>query len=78
MIKIAINGYGRIGRNIMRALYEGEHRSSFSVVAVNDLGDARTNAYLTQRDSTHGTFAKTVEADGDHLIIDGDKNSCFC
>ena len=77
MIKIAINGYGRIGRNVMRALYEGEHRSAFSVVAVNDLGDAHTNAYLTQRDSTHGTFAQTVEADGDHLIIDGDKIRVF-
>ena len=77
MIKIAINGYGRIGRNVMRALYEGEHRGEIAVVAINDLGDPRTNAYLTQRDSTHGAFGKTVTAGDDHLTIDGDKVLVF-
>ena len=72
MINIAINGYGRIGRNVMRALYEGEHRKNFKVVAINDLGDAPTNAHLTRYDTAHGPFSKTVEVSGNDLVIDGD------
>ncbi|MEQ8206336.1 MAG: type I glyceraldehyde-3-phosphate dehydrogenase, partial [Woeseia sp.] len=72
-IKIGINGYGRIGRNILRALYEGELRKDIEIVAVNDLGDAKTNAHLTRRDTAHGRFPGTVEVDGDYMIVNGDR-----
>jgi glyceraldehyde 3-phosphate dehydrogenase len=72
-IKVAINGYGRIGRNMLRALYEYDRRSEIEIVAVNDLGDAHTNAHLTRRDTTHGRFAGTIEVDGDHMIVNGDR-----
>jgi len=72
-IKVAINGYGRIGRNVMRALYESGKNSEIEIVAVNDLGDANTNAHLTRRDTAHGRFPGTVEVDGDHMIINGDR-----
>ena len=72
-IKVAINGYGRIGRNIMRALYESGRNGEIQVVAVNDLGDAKTNAHLTQYDTAHGRFPGEVEADGDSLVINGDR-----
>ena len=72
-VKIAINGYGRIGRNILRAVYEGARRNELTVVAINDLGDANTNAHLTRYDSAHGPFPYTVDVDGDHLIVDGDR-----
>ena len=72
-IKVAINGYGRIGRNIMRAVYESGRNSEIQVVAINDLGDAKTNAHLTQYDSAHGKFNGTVSVDGDYLVINGDK-----
>jgi glyceraldehyde 3-phosphate dehydrogenase len=72
-IKIGINGYGRIGRNILRALYEGDRRSELEIVAVNDLADANTNAHLTRRDTTHGRFPGTVEVDGDSMIVNGDR-----
>ncbi len=72
-IKIGINGYGRIGRNILRALYEGELRKEIEIVAVNDLGDAKTNAHLTRRDTAHGRFPGTVEVDGDYMIVNGDR-----
>ena len=72
-IKIAINGYGRIGRNVLRALYEGKRRNEFSIVAINDLGDAKTNAHLTRYDSAHGPFPFPVEVDGDSLVVDGDR-----
>ena len=71
--KIAINGYGRIGRNVLRALYEGNRRSELEIVAVNDLGDANTNAHLTRHDSAHGPFPFSVEVDGDFLVVDGDR-----
>src|SRR5512138_2808866 len=71
--KVAINGYGRIGRNILRALYEGEHRGEIQIVAVNDLGDAKTNAHLTRYDTAHGPFKFPVEVEGDSLVVDGDK-----
>jgi glyceraldehyde 3-phosphate dehydrogenase len=72
-IKIGINGYGRIGRNILRALYEGDERSDLEIVAVNDLADANTNAHLTRRDTAHGPFPGTVEVDGDGMIVNGDR-----
>src|SRR4249919_3155137 len=72
-VKVAINGYGRIGRNILRALYEGEHRGEIQIVAVNDLGDAKTNAHLTRYDTAHGPFKFAVGVEGDSLVVDGDK-----
>ena len=71
-IKIGINGYGRIGRNILRALYEGDKRSELEIVAVNDLADANTNAHLTRRDTAHGPFPGTIEVDGDGMVVNGD------
>ncbi|KAA2285299.1 type I glyceraldehyde-3-phosphate dehydrogenase [Arenimonas fontis] len=68
-IKVAINGYGRIGRNILRALYESRRTHEIQVVAVNDLGDAETNAHLTQYDTAHGRFPGTVSVDGGDLIV---------
>ncbi len=72
-IKIAINGYGRIGRNVLRALYEGNRTGELSIVAINDLGNAQTNAYLTRYDTTHGPFSGEVAIDGDAMIVNGDK-----
>lgn len=72
-IRIGINGYGRIGRNVLRALYEGDLHSQIEIVAVNDLGDANTNAHLTRRDTAHGRFPGTVEVDGDSMIVNGDR-----
>jgi glyceraldehyde 3-phosphate dehydrogenase len=72
-IKVAINGYGRIGRNIIRALYESGRTDEIQIVAVNDLGDTKTNAHLTQYDSVHGKFPFVVGIDGDCIVINGDK-----
>ena len=72
-VKVAINGYGRIGRNIMRALYEYDRTDEISIVAINDLGDANTNAHLTQYDTAHGTFPGTVSVDGGDLLVNGDR-----
>src|SRR3972149_1612453 len=72
-IKIGINGYGRIGRNILRALYESGRTSEFTIVGVNDLGNASTNAHLTQYDTAHGKFPGTVVADGENIVVNGDK-----
>ena len=72
-VKVAINGYGRIGRNVLRALYEGKRRNEIQIVAVNDLGDAKTNAHLTRYDTAHGPFPFPVGVDGDSLVIDGDR-----
>ncbi len=72
-IKVAINGYGRIGRNILRAHYEGGKRHDLQIVAVNDLGDPKTNAHLTKYDTAHGRFPGTVAVDGDHMIVNGDR-----
>jgi glyceraldehyde 3-phosphate dehydrogenase len=72
-IKIAINGYGRIGRNIVRAVYENNRTSEIKVVAINDLGDAETNAHLTQYDTVHGKFPFEVTVEGDYIVINGDK-----
>jgi glyceraldehyde 3-phosphate dehydrogenase len=72
-IKVAINGYGRIGRNVLRAIYESGRTGEFQVVAINDLGDAATNAHLTQYDTAHGRFPGTVTADGSDLVVNGDR-----
>ncbi len=72
-IKIAINGYGRIGRNVLRALYENGRTDEFQIVAINDLGDANTNAHLTKYDTVHGKFPGTVSVDGDYMVVNGDK-----
>ncbi|MBP6298949.1 MAG: type I glyceraldehyde-3-phosphate dehydrogenase [Arenimonas sp.] len=72
-IKVAINGYGRIGRNVLRALYESGRNNEIQVVAINDLGDAETNAHLTQYDTAHGKFPGTVTADGGDLLVNGDR-----
>ena len=72
-IKVAINGYGRIGRNILRALYESNRTSEIQIVAINDLGDAETNAHLTQYDTAHGKFPGAVSAEGGFLVVNGDK-----
>jgi len=76
-IKIGINGYGRIGRNILRAIHESGRAGEFDVVAINDLGDANTNAHLTRRDTAHGNFPGTVEVDGDDIIVNGDRIKVF-
>ncbi|MFY2763605.1 type I glyceraldehyde-3-phosphate dehydrogenase [Arenimonas sp. MALMAid1274] len=72
-IKVAINGYGRIGRNILRALYEAKRTHEITIVAINDLGDAETNAHLTRYDTAHGKFPGDVEVDGGDLIVNGDR-----
>ena len=71
-IKVAINGYGRIGRNILRALYESG-RNDIKIVAINDLGDANTNAHLTRYDTAHGRFNGEVSVEGDDMMINGDR-----
>jgi glyceraldehyde 3-phosphate dehydrogenase len=76
-IKVAINGYGRIGRNVLRALYEAGRNKEIQIVAVNDLGNAETNAYLTRYDTVHGKFPGTVEVDGNYMIVNGDKIRVF-
>ena len=72
-IRLAINGYGRIGRNILRALYESGRNTEIQVVAINDLGDANTNAHLTRFDTAHGRFNGTIEVDGEYMVINGDR-----
>lgn len=76
-IKIGINGYGRIGRNIVRAIHEYGRTKEFDVVALNDLGNAETNAHLTRYDTAHGRFAGTVEVDGGDIIVNGDRIKVF-
>jgi glyceraldehyde 3-phosphate dehydrogenase len=72
-IKVGINGYGRIGRNILRALYESKRTGEIQIVAINDLGDAKTNAHLTRYDTVHGKFPGEVKVDGDALVVNGDR-----
>jgi glyceraldehyde 3-phosphate dehydrogenase len=72
-INVGINGYGRIGRNVLRALYEGKHRDEIKIVAINDLGDANTNAHLTRFDTVHGRFPGEVHVDGDSMVVNGDR-----
>jgi glyceraldehyde 3-phosphate dehydrogenase len=72
-LKVGINGYGRIGRNVLRALYESGKRAELQIVAINDLGDAKINAHLTRHDTVHGPFRGEVKVDGDALIVNGDR-----
>ena len=72
-IKVGINGYGRIGRNILRALYESRRTGEVQIVALNDLGDAKTNAHLTRYDTVHGRFPGEVRVDGDSMVVNGDR-----
>jgi glyceraldehyde-3-phosphate dehydrogenase type I len=72
-IRIAINGFGRIGRNVLRALYENDYRNELQVVAINDLGDAETNAHLLKYDSVHGRFNGIVNHDAESLSVNGDR-----
>jgi glyceraldehyde 3-phosphate dehydrogenase len=72
-IKVGINGYGRIGRNILRALYEAKRTSEIEIVAINDLGDANTNAHLTRYDTAHGKFPGEVQVDGDSMVVNGSR-----
>ncbi len=76
-IKVGINGYGRIGRNIVRAIHELGRASEFDVIALNDLGDPGTNAHLTRFDTAHGPFGGTVEVDGGDIIVNGDRIRVF-
>ena len=71
-VRLAINGYGRIGRMVLRALYESGKRDEMQIVAVNDLGDAQTNAHLTRYDSAHGRFPFQVEVGDGELVVNGD------
>jgi glyceraldehyde 3-phosphate dehydrogenase len=72
-IKVGINGYGRIGRNILRAAYEGKRTGEMQIVALNDLGDAKTNVHLTRYDTVHGKFPGEVKVDGDSMVVNGDR-----
>ena len=72
-IKVGINGYGRIGRNILRALYEGKRNGEVQIVALNDLGDAKTNVHLTKYDTVHGKFHGEVKVDGDSMVVNDDR-----
>ena len=76
-IKVAINGYGRIGRNILRAHYEGGKKHDIAIVAINDLGSPETNAHLTRYDTAHGKFPGKVAVDGDSMVVDGDRIKVF-
>lgn len=72
-LRVAINGYGRIGRNILRAHYEKKRHPEIQIVAINDLGDVKTNAHLTRYDTTHGKFPGEVSVSGTDLVVNGDK-----
>ena len=72
-IKVAINGYGRIGRNILRAHYEDGRKHDLAIVAINDLGSPETNAHLTRYDTVHGKFPGEVSVDGDSMVVNGDR-----
>jgi len=76
-IKVGINGYGRIGRNVLKAIHEYGRTDEFDVVALNDLGDPETNAHLTRFDTAHGKFPGTVEVDGGDIVVNGDRVKVF-
>jgi len=76
-IRVAINGYGRIGRNVLRAHYQSGKTHDIQIVAINDLGDAKSNAHLTRYDTAHGKFPGTVSVDGDYMFVNGDKIRVF-
>ncbi len=72
-IRVAINGYGRIGRNILRAVYETQRTGDIEIVAINDLGSPETNAHLTRYDTAHGRFGGKIDVEGDSLVVNGDR-----
>ena len=72
-IRVAINGYGRIGRNILRAFYESGKKHDMQIVAINDLGDTQTNAHLTRYDTAHGKFPGTISVEGEYMVVNGDR-----
>jgi glyceraldehyde 3-phosphate dehydrogenase len=72
-LRVAVNGYGRIGRNVLRAHYEGGKKHDLQIVAINDLGDPKTNAHLTQFDTAHGRFSGSVAVEGDAMVVNGDR-----
>src|SRR5579862_856370 len=76
-IRVGINGYGRIGRNVLRALYEGKRNAEMQIVALNDLCDSKANAHLTRHDTVHGRFNGEVEVDGDSMVVNGDRIRVF-
>ena len=76
-IRVGINGYGRIGRNILRAHYESGKKHDIQIVGINDLGNAETNAHLTRYDTAHGRFPGTVAVDGDGMVVNGDRIKVF-
>ncbi|HEV3286937.1 MAG TPA: type I glyceraldehyde-3-phosphate dehydrogenase [Steroidobacteraceae bacterium] len=76
-IKVGINGYGRIGRNVLRALYEGKRTGELQIVALNDLCDPKANAHLTRHDTVHGRFNGEVKVDGDYMVVNGDRIRVF-
>jgi glyceraldehyde 3-phosphate dehydrogenase len=76
-VKVGINGYGRIGRNVLRALYEAGRTKDIQIVAVNDLADPQTNAHLTQYDTAHGKFPGKVSVEGDAMVVNGDRIKVF-
>jgi glyceraldehyde 3-phosphate dehydrogenase len=76
-LRIGINGYGRIGRNVLRALYESKRTHEIQIVAINDLGDPNTNAHLTQYDTAHGRFGQEVGFDSDEMFIGSDRIKVF-
>ena len=76
-IRVGINGYGRIGRNVLRALYEGRRTGEVKIVALNDLADPKTNAHLTRYDTVHGRFDGEVKVDAEHLVVNGDRIRVF-
>ncbi len=76
-IKVGVNGYGRIGRNVLRALYEGKRTGELQIVAINDLCDPKANAHLTLHDTVHGKFPGEVRVDGDAMIVNGDRIRVF-
>jgi len=76
-IKVAINGYGRIGRNVLRAHYEDGKKHDIAIVAINDLGSPETNAHLTRYDTAHGKSPGKIAVDGDSMVVDGDRIRVF-
>jgi glyceraldehyde 3-phosphate dehydrogenase len=76
-IRVGINGYGRIGRNVLRALYEGNRTAEMQIAALNDLCDSRANAHLTRYDTVHGRFNGEVRVEGDHMVVNGDRIRVF-
>jgi glyceraldehyde 3-phosphate dehydrogenase len=76
-VRVAINGYGRIGRNILRAHYESNKSHDLQIVGINDLGPPETNAHLTRFDTVHGKFPGKVEVDGDQMVVNGDRIKVF-